>query len=58
MTNETEIKNNAMRLGFSLDCISEDSRAIHLLANILHYEPEQLKTDCHDIWKYLQQANK
>lgn len=53
MTNETERKNNAHRLVYSLECISEDTNSIKVMAQLLHYEPSQLKTDLKDLYKYL-----
>lgn len=58
MTNETEKKNNAHRLAYSLYCICEDANRINRLSQILNYEPSQLKTDLKDLHDYLSELER
>ena len=53
MTSETERKNNANRLAYSLECISEDANKIKAVAQMLNYDPLQLQTDMKDLYNYL-----
>ena len=58
MTSETEKKNNADRLAFSLFCISEDTYKINAIAHMLNYDASQLKTDMIDLYKHLLELEK
>lgn len=58
MTNETEKKNNAHRLAYSLYCISEDANRIKSVAQVLNYEPKQLQTDLTDLYNYLSELER
>lgn len=53
MTSETERRNNANRLAMELAWISEDESKVKAIAQLLNYEPSQLKTDMQDIFTYL-----
>lgn len=58
MTSETEKKNNAHRLAYSLECISEDTSRIKAVAQLLHYDSSQLKTDLKDLYNYLSELER
>ena len=53
MTSETERRNNANKLAMELAWISEDENKVKAIAQVLNYEPSQLKTDMQDIFTYL-----
>ena len=53
MTSETERKNNANRLAMTLAWFSENESKVKAIAQMLNYEPSQLKTDMQDIFTYL-----
>ena len=46
-------KGNAHRLAVVLDQYAEDKRTVQMLAHYLHYLPEQLEKDMHDLRAYL-----
>lgn len=58
MTSETERKNNANRLAYSLYCISEDTYRINAMAHTLNYDAKQLRTDLIDLYKYLSELER
>lgn len=52
MTNDFERGNNAKRLAWAIYRNSDDV-TIKSLARILNYQEEQLRTDIHDLPKYI-----
>lgn len=51
-------RGNAHRLTVTLDRFAVDKRTVHLIAQSLHYLPEQLEQDMHDIRSYLFELEK
>lgn len=55
---KSDVKGNAHRLACTLKQFSEDKRAVQVLANILHYIPEQLQEDMEAVEQYINQLEK
>lgn len=58
MNRDFIIRDNAGRLAACLSSFSQDDKTVTVLAQILRYEPQQLKRDMQDIWEIVNSVPK